>query len=163
MNQEFTTRKSKGILAMYWSIPIFLAVLLAGVPRWSQDDMSSFEINVFYVVFAFVLAWSAYLLYRIYHMRFLVKNGEITIFGAFNKNVIKISEITEIKRTAIPMGIRLWGGSFVGGRYYIPGIGRAWVAMTNFEDGVLINTRNKEHYVITPQNPDQFIEIINSN
>lgn len=154
---EFFTNKSKGILAMYWSIPIFLTVMLIGIPYWSKDDMSSLEANVFRLAFAIVLIWFIIVLYRIYNMRYLVKNGEITIFGAFNKNVVKLSDIEEIKRSSIPFGIRLWGGSFVGGRYYLPGIGKAWVSMTNFEDGVLITTHNKEHYLITPQNPDQFI------
>ena len=160
---EFTTRKSKGILAIYWGGLIFLVVLLTGTSRWSQDDMSPLETNVFYAVFAVVIVFFIYLLYRIYHMRYLIKNGEITIHGAFNNNVVKISDITEIKKTAIPTGIRLWGGSFMGGLYYLPGIGKAWVAMTNFEDGVLITTRNKKHYVVTPQNPDQFIDTVKTS
>jgi len=163
MNQEFLTKKSPGILAMYWSVLIFLAVMLVGVPIWSQDDMSSMEITVFRAAFSIITIFFMVVLYRIYHMHYAVKNGEIIIHGAFNKNVVKISDIDEIKRSPVRMGIRLWGGSFVGGRYYLPGIGKAWVAITNFEDGVLLTTRDKEHYLITPQNPDQFIEIINKS
>lgn len=42
----------------------------------------------------------------------------------------------------------------------MPGIGKAWVTMGNFQDGVLISTKKGKHYVITPQEPLKFIETV---
>lgn len=49
---------------------------------------------------------------------------------------------------------------FLGVRYYLPGIGHATVVMSNFDDGVLIRTKKGNNYVITPQEPLKFIDII---
>jgi hypothetical protein len=47
----------------------------------------------------------------------------------------------------------------MGGYYYFPNVGRAFVAITNFKDGVLIRTQHG-NYLITPKNPENFIESI---
>jgi hypothetical protein len=52
--------------------------------------------------------------------------------------------------------MRLFGASFYGGYYYFPSIGKTFVVMTNFNDGVLIKTK-KGNYVITPSRPGDFI------
>ena len=163
MEKIYTTIKSKGIMALYWFSLAFVLFMMLGVPGLSKDDMSGNDQNIFYAVFGILFIWLCYIIYRIYNMNYVISNGEITIHGAFNKNIVKISEIEEIKRSPIPFGIRLFGGSFVGGRYYLPGIGKAWVAMTNFKDGVLIKTRSGVNYVITPKNPDEFIKDLNNN
>ena len=64
-----------------------------------------------------------------------------------------------MQRTLIPFGFKLFGASFHGGYYYIPTVGRAFVAITNFSDGVLIKGTNG-NYVITPSNPDNFIKSV---
>ncbi len=150
-------------MGIYWVSPVFILFMMFGVPFLADEEMSGNDRNVFFIVFGIIFIWLCYIIYRIYKMRYVINNNEITIHGAFNKNVIKINEIEEIKRSPIPFGIRLFGGLFIGGRYYLPGIGKAWVAMTNFKDGVFIKTRASENYVITPKDPDDFITYVTNN
>jgi len=72
---------------------------------------------------------------------------------------IPFETIASVERTLIPVGFRLFGASFYGGHYYIPRLGRAFMVITNFRDGVLIRAKGG-HYIITPSNPDDFIESI---
>ncbi len=160
MNKTYTTKKSIGILALYWGVLVFLVFMLIGVPSFSKQEMTNNQQYLFYSVFSLILIWFCWILYKIYKMNYELINDRLIIYGAFNKNTIHIHTIEKIKLSAIPLGIRIFGGSYVGGRYYLPGIGRAWVAMTNFKDGVLIKTRDQENYIITPQNPQEFINDI---
>jgi len=72
---------------------------------------------------------------------------------------ITFETIASVERTLIPFCFRLFGASFYGGHYYIPRLGRAFMVVTNFRDGVLIRAKSG-HYIITPSNPDDFIESI---
>ena len=72
---------------------------------------------------------------------------------------IPLETIESIERTLIPFGIRLFGATGYGGYYYFPNIGRAFMVITNFRDGVLIKTK-QGNYLITPMKPDEFIESI---
>jgi hypothetical protein len=72
---------------------------------------------------------------------------------------VPVETIESAQRTLIPFGIRLFGASGYGGYYYFPNVGRAFVAITNFKDGVLIKTK-RGNYLITPKNPENFIESI---
>ena len=73
--------------------------------------------------------------------------------------VIPLKDVLEVKRTLIPLGFRLFGASFHGGYYYVPGLGKAFLAITNFKDGVLIRTKGL-CYVITPSKPDEFMSLL---
>ena len=64
-----------------------------------------------------------------------------------------------MNRTLIPFGFRIFGASFYGGYYYFPSVGRAFMVITNFRDGILIKAEH-ENYVITPRDPKSFIEAI---
>jgi hypothetical protein len=72
---------------------------------------------------------------------------------------IRLDTITLIEKTLLPSGFKLFGASFHGGYYTIPAIGRAFLAITNFEDGLLVKT-NKGNYIITPKDPEHFKEDI---
>jgi hypothetical protein len=61
----------------------------------------------------------------------------------------------------IPFGIKLFGASFHGGYYHIPGLGRAFLPATNFKDGLLIKTSHGS-YVITPSDSLGFKETVES-
>jgi len=162
MEKTYYTNKSTVILLMYWLILAFLVFMVGGMPFFMADEMSGGKLITFEVVFVIILFWFIRILYQVYHMNYVINNGRLIINGAFNKNTIHIQTIEEIKKSAIPFGVRLFGGSFIGGRYYLPGIGKAWIAMTNFKDGVLIRTRDQENYIITPQNPEDFVKNINN-
>jgi hypothetical protein len=72
---------------------------------------------------------------------------------------IPLKSIESIERTLIPFGFRLFGASFYGGYYYFPGVGRAFMVMTNFKDGVLLKTKHG-NYIITPKNPENFMQAV---
>jgi hypothetical protein len=72
---------------------------------------------------------------------------------------VSLETLESAERTLIPFGIRLFGATGYGGYYYFPNVGRAFMVITNFRDGVLIKTR-QGNYLITPKNPDEFIESI---
>jgi hypothetical protein len=70
---------------------------------------------------------------------------------------IPLETIESAEKTLIPFGIRLFGASGYGGYWYFPNVGRTFVAITNFKDGVFIKANNRI-YLITPKNPESFIE-----
>ena len=72
---------------------------------------------------------------------------------------INLNTITTIERTLYPVGLKLYGASFHGGYYSVPGLGRAHIAVTNLDDIVLIKT-NDNNYIISPKNPESFIDLI---
>jgi hypothetical protein len=72
---------------------------------------------------------------------------------------ISLETIESIERTLIPFGIRLFGATGYGGYFYFPNVGRTFMVITNFRDGVLMKTK-QGNYLITPNNPDEFIESI---
>ena len=72
---------------------------------------------------------------------------------------IRLNAIESLERTLIPVGVKLFGASFHGGYYKIPVIGTTFMAITNLEDGLLIQT-TKGNYIITPKNPLQFKETV---
>jgi hypothetical protein len=72
---------------------------------------------------------------------------------------VSLETIESAERTLIPFGIRLFGATGYGGYYYFPNIGKTFVVITNFRDGVLIKTK-QGNFLITPKNPDDFIESI---
>jgi hypothetical protein len=75
---------------------------------------------------------------------------------------IPLEEVQSVKKTLIPLGIKLFGASFHGGCYNIPGLGRAFLAITNFKDGLLIRTQERS-YIITPKDPLSFKDDIETN
>jgi hypothetical protein len=86
----------------------------------------------------------------------LIMSASVFIGGT---KKIPLETIESIQRTLIPFGIRLFGASGYGGYYYFPSVGRAFVVITNFKDGVLIKTK-QGNYLITPKNPDEFIQSV---
>ncbi len=143
---------------MYWSILAFLVFMLIAIPLLTE--MSLWEKVLFLVVFLAVLAMFIFIMVKAYRMKFTIEENRIIVSGVFKENRIDIPDIKSIDKVPIPAGIRLFGASFLGGWYYLPGIGKAWVTMGNFEDGVLISTKKGKHYVITPQEPLKFIQTV---
>ncbi len=154
----FRPRLSKWITGMYWSILAFLIFMHVAIPFLAK--MSFREKVLFHGTLLAVLAMFIFIMVKAYRMKFAIEKSQIIVSGVFKENRIEISDIKSINKGPIPAGIRVFGASFLGGLYYFPGIGRAWVSMGNFQDGVLISTKKGKHYVITPQEPLKFIEII---
>ncbi len=104
------------------------------------------------------------ILASIYGTRYILTDGELIIratklIGGSKR--VDLKDVVSVERTLIPVGVRLFGASFYGGYYYIPGFGRAFVAITNFHDGVLVETK-RGNYIITPEKPEDFVKAINA-
>ena len=117
-------------------------------------------------VMALVSVVISFILRGIYGTRYVIADGELVIrasrlIGGTKR--IKLSSITSVRRVSIPrLGLRLFGASFHGGYYYLPGIGRVFMVITNFSDGVLVECIDGSRYVITPRDPDGFVESLMS-
>lgn len=151
----FRSRMSRWIAGFYCGLLILLDALFLGLPLLVEQARAAI---ILHSVSVFITLLLVSILYRAYSMKFTVTRDEVVIRGIFNTSRVPRAEIKSVEKTPIPFGFRLGGASFLGGWYYIPGMGRAWVAMTNFSDGVLITTKKGRRYVITPMNPAEFIK-----
>ena len=114
------------------------------------------------VVLIFVEAIMLLILISIYRTEYFLTNKGLVIktsrlIGGSKR--VSLRDIVDVEKMLIPFGLRLFGASFYGGYYQIPGLGRAFMAITNFNDGVLIRTKHR-NYIITPKNPENFTEAI---
>jgi hypothetical protein len=113
-------------------------------------------------VSTFVAIVMLLILNSLYRTRYILTDEELiiktTILIGGNKT-IPLQTVSAVEKILIPFGIRLFGASFHGGYYHIPGFGKAFLTITNFKDGLLIKT-DKSNFVITPSNPLGFQETI---
>jgi hypothetical protein len=155
---EFETEMSRSISWFYFTTMILLCVLGAIITIFAP--LNIIEKILLIVLFGCIDLVLYYTLARANMTLYTLNPHEIKIYGAMGTKTISFDQIESIKESAIPCGLRLFGSSFLGGWYYLPGIGRTWVSMTNFKDGVLISTQDNKKYLITPKEPRRFIEII---
>lgn len=130
---------------MLMAVFVYLAL-----PLWALIVLASVEV---------VMLW---LFSSIYTAAYVLTDGELEIRAPLligRGKTVPLNAIRSVERTLIPFGIRLFGASFFGGYYHIPGLGRAFVTMTNFNDGVLIKA-DVGNFVITPKDPDGFVRTI---
>lgn len=154
----FKPRLSGWIMGMYWVILAFLAALLIGILM--AVDMGFLGNLAFISLFSAIIIVIIFVMFKAYRMRFTVTGNRVIVNGVFRKSIIKKSDIKSVQKTPIPFGFRLFGASFLGGWYFFPGIGKAWVAMGNFKDGVMIITKQNKRFVITPSRPLEFIKTV---
>jgi hypothetical protein len=156
---------SRTIVGFYAGMAVFLAVMFGVIFYFiftEAPEGGFVGLIVLAVVAPVVEGLMLWVLASLYRIRYVIMDGELvleasSLIGGTKK--ISLETITSAQRTLIPFGFRLFGASFHGGHYYIPSIGRAFVAITNFRDGVLIKTTNG-NCVITPNNPENFIQSI---
>jgi hypothetical protein len=98
------------------------------------------------------------ILASLYRTRYILTDRELiietTILIGGNKSV-PLEAVKSIEKTLMPFGVRLFGASFHGGYYHIPGLGRAFLSITNLSNALLIKT-DKRNYIITPNRPLDF-------
>jgi hypothetical protein len=157
MERVFKSKLSKWIIGFYWFLFIVI-VALTVFPILLSLRQSA--LLMFMLLMSPVLLLFIYIILKAYNIKFTITGKNIIIDGVFCKKTVKISDIKSIQKTFIPVGFKIYGASFLGGWHYFPAIGTAWVVMGNFEDGVLITTKQKKHYLITPVNPLEFIKIL---
>jgi hypothetical protein len=154
----FKSRFSKWIAGMYWIILASQILILIGILL--TVPLTIVQKSLFIVIFDSICIMFIYLIWKGYTMKFIISKKQIIINGLIRKISIDIPNIEIIQKTSIPVGFRLFGAQFLGGAFFFPEIGNTSVTMSNFDDGVLITTKEKKHYIITPQNPQNFIQLI---
>lgn len=147
---------------LYVGTSVFIALLIAFFTYAGlytpMGNTGFIAVVVLIVVEAIMLSISA----SIYGTRYILREGELVIkatrlIGGSKR--IPLNTIKSVERTLIPFGFRIFGASLYGGYYYFPGLGRAFMAITNFNDGILVKAE-RGNYVIIPKNPESFIETI---
>ncbi len=102
------------------------------------------------------------ILLSLYRTKYILTEGELIVKTTKligGNKTIPLKTVKYVEKTIIPFGVKLFGASFHGGYYYVPSLGRAFLAITNFRDGLLIKT-SEGSYVITPRNPLDFKEAV---
>ena len=154
----FRSRFSKWIAGMYWMILAFLIIMMIGIPL--VITMTLMEKSLYVFIFCCTSIIFIYLIWKAYTMKFIISKNQIIIYGLLQKITIDISNVETIQKFPIPFGLRLFGVICLGGAYFFLGIRKTSVSMSNFDDGVLLTTKQKENYLITPETPKIFIKII---
>ena len=141
---------------------LLAALALFFVYLYSQSPVLGVLVGLVVIVIVEMIIIS--IAVSLYTTRYTLTQSELilraSIFIGGTKRV-SLDTIESAERTLIPFGIRLFGATAYGRYYYFPNIGRAFVVMTNFRDGVLLKAK-QGIYLITPKNPDEFIESIKS-
>ncbi len=109
-------------------------------------------------VSAFVGLIMLLILMSLYRTRYILTDEELVIKTTFligGNKTIPLTTVKSVEKILMPFGIRLFGASFHGGYYYIPKLGKTFLTITNFKDGLLVKTEQK-NYVITPSKPLEF-------
>jgi hypothetical protein len=152
---------SRSLARFYVAMTVVIAALgLLFVYLYVQSRQIGAIIGLIVIVAVEIILVS--LVASIYRTTYTLTQKELVIKASIligGTKRIPLETIESAERTLIPFGIRLFGASGYGGYWYFPNIGRAFVAITNFKDGVLLRTQHGI-YLITPKNPESFIESI---
>jgi hypothetical protein len=162
MNTINSPKVSRVIAGSYAAIVILIAAVIAFFAYASFFTPLGIVGLVAVAVSVFVDAIILLILASIYRTKYVLTEDELIITATRligGSKLINLRDVVRVRRTLIPVGVRLFGASFYGGYFYIPGLGRAFVAITNFHDGVLIETK-RGNYLITPEKPEDFVTAI---
>ncbi len=145
----------EGLAVLIAAMMLFFAVAGFMTPMGIGGIVSAF-------ILIFVEVITLLLMRSLYATRYVLTDKEIIIkttmlIGGTKR--IQLQNVDSVEKTLIPFGVRLFGASFHGGYYEIPNLGRVFLAITNFHDGLLLKTKSG-NFIITPRNPDEFKETV---
>lgn len=158
-------RVSKSILRFYQGLTAFIAFLsLYSAYTAFFTPAGIAMLGASFILLVLIMPLFIMVLRSINNTKYILLDKELlidtsSIIGG-NKR-IPFEEIESVERTLIPIGLRWWGASLHGGHYLIPGLGKAFMTITNMSDGVLIRTQSM-NYIISPSEPDGFIDSLKS-
>ena len=155
---------SRAIALMYEVLVIFIAAVTVFFVYAAFFTPMGMVGIVASIVSAFVGVVMLLILVSLYRTRYILTNKELIIKTTKligGGKTIPLKTVKSVDKTLIPFGIKLFGASFHGGYYHVPSMGRAFLSITNFKDGLLIKTSHG-NYVITPNNPPDFKKAIES-
>jgi hypothetical protein len=156
-------RISKWVGGMYAILTIFIAILYIAIAFGTNVRTSPLSLQIFFfgVMFfvLFIVGLSAISFYR---TKYVISDGVFYSWSPFAVIKLKLNDIKKVERTIVPIHFRV-GASLYSGRFYVPSLGWTKSIITNLTDGVIITTKDKKHYLITPSNPDKFVELLKEN
>ncbi len=156
---------SRTIVGFYAGMIVFISAILGIVFYFIYTEKPANSLVAMAVLVPVIILVEGLMLWvvaSIYRTRYVLTDSELVLEASSligGSKRIPLETIQSLQRTLIPFGIKLFGASFHGGYYYIPSLGRAFMVITNYRDGILIKATNG-NYVITPSNPDNFIKTI---
>ena len=159
VNQPVVSRNvtlAYGVLATFIAaLVIFFVYAAFFTPMGTGGFVAALGVSIIEVIMLLILR-------SFYTTRYVLTDSELTIqttklIGGSKK--VPLDTIESVERTLIPFGFRLFGASFHGGYFRIPNLGRAFLAITNYNDGLLIKSR-KGNFIITPNDPLVFKEML---
>ena len=151
-------RISKWIGGMYAILTILITILFLGIVFGTDIRFESINSQfLFFGIMLFVLFLMSFITFSFYKTKYVIQDGILYSQSPFAIIKLRLKDIKKVERTMIPIHIRV-GASLYSGRFYIPSLGWTKAIITNLSDGVLITTKDKKHYLITPSNPEKFIK-----
>ncbi len=155
---------SRAIALMYGVLIVFIAAVTVFFLYAAFFTPMGILGIVASIVSAFVGVVMLLILASLYRTRYILTNEKLIIRTTKligGEKAVPLKAVKSIEKTLIPFGVKLFGASFHGGYYHVPSVGRAFLSITNFKDGLLIKT-DHGNYLITPNNPLDFKETIES-
>jgi hypothetical protein len=144
----------------YIILTIFITILFIGIAFGTDIRFQPINIRIlFFGIMIFALFLMSFTTFSLYRTKYVIQDGILHSWSPFTIINLRISDIKKIERTMIPIHVRV-GASLYSGTFYILGLGWARAIITNLNDGVLITTKDKKYYLITPSNPDKFIKLL---
>ena len=153
---------SKNVTLAYGVLATFVAALTTFfiytaffTPMGTGGLVAALGVSIIEVIMLLILR-------SLYTTKYVLTDHELTIqttklIGGSKK--VSLDTIESVERTLIPFGFRLFGASFHGGYFKIPNLGRAFLAITNYNDGLPIKSR-KGNFIITPKDPLAFKKML---
>lgn len=153
-------RISKWIGRMYTIITIFILAIFVSISLGTNISLSPLHSQIFfYGIMVFVLLLLGITSYSFYRTKYVINEDILYSWSPYAVIKIKLKDIKKVERTIVPFHIRV-GASLYAGRFYIPSLGWTKSIITNLSDGILITTKDNNHYLITPSNPDRFAKLL---
>jgi len=154
-------RISKWIGGMYAILMILISILFIVISFGTDIRLSPLYSQLFFFgIIIFVLFIMGFTTCSFYKTKYVLQDGILYSWSPFAIIKLKLKDIKKVERTMVPFHIRV-GASLYSGRFYIPSLGWTRAIITNLSDGVLITTKDKKHYLITPSDPDRFVKLLN--
>jgi Zn-dependent protease with chaperone function len=156
-------RVSKWIGGMYAILTIFIAILYIVIIFETNVRTSALGLQIFFFgVMFFVLFIVGFTAISFYRIKYVIRDGVLYSWSPFAVIKLKLNDIEKVERTIVPIHARV-GASFYSGRFYVPSLGWTKSIIANLTDGVIITTKDKKHYLITPSNPDKFAKSLENH
>ena len=158
-------RISKSISRTYTGLAVFiacLALIFAYLAFFTPAGL--IMLGASFVLLVLIEPLFLMVLRSLHNTRYILSDNELVIDTSVligGTKIIQLDTIETVEKTLYPFGFKLFGASFHGGYYSIPGLGRAFIAVTNLGDGILVRTTQR-NYIISPRDPMDFIETLKS-